>query len=76
MCPLIIVQFLLWHLKNITTFMVSAFIWLMKWLWNYFDCILHLGCVKRKIYLTHAMYIVNIKAFIVLNKQKYKQAYE
>ena len=39
--------------------MVSAFIWLMKWLWNYFDSILHLGCVKGNIYLTHAMYKVD-----------------
>lgn len=44
--------------------MVSAFIWLMKWLWNYFDSILHLGCVKGNIYLTHAMYIVDSQCLL------------
>ena len=46
--------------------MVSALIWLMKWLRNHFDSILHLGCVKRDIYLTHAIYIIDIQHLLYL----------
>lgn len=46
--------------------MVSAFIWLMKWLWNFLDGILRLGCVKRNIYLTHAMYLVDSQHLLYL----------
>lgn len=46
--------------------MASAFTWLMKLLWNNFDSILHLGGVKGDVYLTQAIYIIDIQHLLYL----------